>query len=124
VTALDERLKVLIEGGVVIPKAADIAKNAVKRLKDIYGFLPEDRVSVFVTHLATALTRLERKETVGAPPPELLKEVEATPFIKEALLEIDWIEHEWGTELPVEEKQFLSIHYVSLIQGAKGGEPS
>lgn len=123
-TALDERLKVLVEGGVVIPKAADIAKNAVKRLENIHGLLPEDKINMFVTHLATALTRLERKEAIEAPPQELLEEVETTPFIKEALLEIDWIEHEWGTALPVEEKQFLSIHYVSVLQEAGGGEMS
>lgn len=119
---LDERLKILVEGEVVIPKAAEIAKKAVERLESIHGVLPEDKVNMLVTHLASALTRLDRGETVEAPPEVLLREVGTSPFIREASLEIEWIEHEWGIALPVEEKQFLSVHYVSVLQETLGGE--
>jgi PRD domain len=120
VHSLSERFKVLIEGGVVTPMAADIAQRAVERLIDKHGRFPAYKVNMFSTHLASALTRLDRQEEVEPPPKELFAEVEASPWIQEAIREIEWIERQWGKALPDAEKRFLMIHFVSLLQEMEG----
>ncbi|PRX38870.1 PRD domain-containing protein [Planifilum fimeticola] len=120
--SLKERFRILIEGGVVAPEAADIAQRAVERLTATHGRFPEDRVNMFSTHLASALTRLERCEEIEPPPKELFAEVEASPWLQEAVGEVEWIERQWGKALPDAEKRFLTIHYVSLLQEMEGEE--
>jgi hypothetical protein len=120
VNSLKERFRILIEGGVVAPEAADIAQRAVERLTATHGRFPEDRVNMFSTHLASALTRLERRDEIDPPPKELLAEVEASPWLQEAVGEIEWIERQWGKALPDAEIRYLIIHYVSLLQKMEG----
>src|SRR5690606_27141257 len=60
VNGLKERFKILIEGGVVTPEAADIAQRAVERLTARHGRFPAEQLNMFSTHLASALTRLAR----------------------------------------------------------------
>lgn len=114
--SLKERFRVLVKGGVVVPKAAEIAMEAVKRLQEKHGSLPVDKVNMFSTHLASALTRLDRRESVEPPPKELLAEMKASSRNKEAMREVEWVERRWGSTLPDAEKQFLMIHYTSLLQ--------
>ncbi|WP_054949242.1 PRD domain-containing protein [Numidum massiliense] len=118
---LDDRLTILVNGDVVVPQAAELAKKAALKLQDAYGALPVDQVNMLVTHLATALTRLERGEAVQAPPEALLAEITTSPLMEKAVQEIAWIEREWDSTLPDEEKQFLCVHYVSVLNQLTGG---
>jgi hypothetical protein len=118
--SLNERFRVLIKGGVVIPEAAEIAMEAVRRLQEKHGSFPDDKLNMFSTHLASALTRLDRRETIDPPPEELLTEMKASSGIQEAMQEVAWVERRWGRTLPDAEKQFLMIHYTSLLQEMEG----
>lgn len=120
VNGLKERFKILIEGGVVTPEAADIAQRAVERLTARHGRFPAEQLNMFSTHLASALTRLARREEIEPPPKELFAEVEASSRFREAVEEVDWIERQWGKALPDAERRYLIIHYVSLLQKTEG----
>ncbi|QQK74657.1 PRD domain-containing protein [Salicibibacter cibarius] len=113
-----ERLRILLEGDVITKEASEIAAEAVDRL-GIHA--PQPQIDMLVTHLATALTRMERGEALEAPPEEMFKEVEHSSHIKDANEEISWVEGRFGQSLPEEEQKFLKIHYVSIFQ-EMGGE--
>ncbi len=89
-------------------------------MQEKHGSFPDDKLNMFSTHLASALTRLDRRETIDPPPEELLAEMKASSGIQEAMQEVAWVERRWGRTLPDAEKQFLMIHYTSLLQEMEG----
>lgn len=121
-SSIKERLNILIQGNVVTKEAALVAEEAVSRLMNMTEKkLSQNKIEMLVTHLATALTRIRSGEELEAPPQALVEEVESSVHMENASKELDWIEHTWGSELPAEERSFLSIHYVSIFQEISEG---
>lgn len=118
-TTINERLAILKEGDVISHEAALVAEKAAERLTSKAKGLPQNKLDMLVTHLATALTRISRGETIDQPPEELVAEVENSKQIQSALEEIRWVESVWEGKLPHSEIAFLKIHYVSIFQEMK-----
>lgn len=115
---VQERLKILLEGDVISKEASEIAVEAADRLG---AQAPQAQLDMLITHLATALTRLERGEELEAPPESMFKEVEQSVYLRNAKEEIRWLEDRLGGVLPEKEQKFLQLHYVSNFQ-EMGGE--
>lgn len=118
-TTINERLNILEEGKVISPEAALIAEKAVQRLISKSTDLPQNKLEMLVTHLATALTRMSRGEKIDQPAEVLVSEVDKNEHVQSALDEIKWVETVWGEKLPPAEIAFLKIHYVSIFQELK-----
>ncbi|GAK13224.1 PRD domain-containing protein [Geomicrobium sp. JCM 19039] len=110
--SIQERLELLLNGDVISQKAASITSKAADRLPKNAS---TDHVTMLITHLATALTRIERGEELDKPAPALVKEVEAMSIKPEIQDELVWIEEQVGSNLPEEERIFLKIHYATLF---------
>ncbi|SDI75091.1 PRD domain-containing protein [Natribacillus halophilus] len=115
---VQERLQILLEGDVITSKASEMAAEAADRMGDQ---APQAQLDMLITHLATALTRMERGEELEPPPEVLFNEVAQSPYLSNAKEEISWLEDRLGKTLPEEEQKFLQIHYVSIFQEL-GGE--
>ncbi|WP_347548625.1 PRD domain-containing protein [Pseudalkalibacillus hwajinpoensis] len=119
-TTIKERLEILKAGDVISADASVIAEKAVQRLTRQAGStLPQNKVEMLVTHLATALTRISRGEIIDSPPDQLVVEVEKSDQINEAVKEITWVQSMWNEKIPESELSFLKIHYVSIFQEMK-----
>ncbi|WP_273831975.1 PRD domain-containing protein [Guptibacillus sedimenti] len=119
-TTIKERLDILKAGDVISSEASTIAEQAVQRLSSqTQKPLPQNKVEMLVTHLASALTRISRGDSIDAPPDELILEIEKSDLIGVAKREISWIQSNWAEEIPQSEMAFLKIHYVSIFQEIK-----
>ncbi len=115
-----ERLDILRAGDVISEEASTLAEEAVQRLsRQAQNALPQNKVEMLVTHLASALTRMSRGESIDGPPDELVSEIEKSVQIDLVKREITWIQSNWGEEIPQSEIAFLKIHYVSIFQEMK-----
>ncbi|PFG14947.1 PRD domain-containing protein [Bacillus sp. es.036] len=122
-TTIKERLDILKAGDVISSEASTIAEQAVQRLSSqTQKPLPQNKVEMFVTHLASALTRISRRNSIDAPPGELISEIEKSDLLQVAKREISWIQSNWAEEIPQSEIAFLKIHYVSIFQEIKKEE--
>ncbi|MDO6657717.1 PRD domain-containing protein [Anaerobacillus sp. 1_MG-2023] len=119
-TTIKERLDILKAGDVISEEASTIAEEAVQRLSaHTQKTLPQNKVEMLVTHLASALTRMSRGESVDGPPEELFSEIEKSEQIDLANREINWLKSNWGDEIPKSEIAFLKMHYVSIFKEMK-----
>lgn len=119
-TTIKERLEILKAGDVISEEASTIAEEAIQRLSShVQKTLPQNKVEMLVTHLASALTRISRGDSIDAPPEELLSEIEKSDQINIANREITWIQSNWEDQIPLAEIAFLRIHYVSIFQETK-----
>ncbi|QDI90401.1 PRD domain-containing protein [Salicibibacter halophilus] len=114
---VQERLKILLEANVITKEASKIAAEAADRLG---AQAPQAPLDMLITHLATALTRLERGEELEAPPESMFKEVQQSVYLQNAMEEIRWVENRLGSILPEKEQKFLQLHYVSNFQQMGG----
>ncbi|PLR77061.1 PRD domain-containing protein [Bacillus sp. V3-13] len=113
---LNERLELLLSGGVITAEAAAITGKAFENLGSMMNKTAILQSEMLFTHLASALTRLERGEKIEGPPEALLNEVSRTGFTEKIEKEIEFIERQFGNALPVEEKNYLHLHYASVFQ--------
>lgn len=113
---LNERLELLQSAGVITEVAADITTKAFENLASIINKKEILQSEMLFTHLSSALTRLEKGEKIDGPPEELLAEFKETGFTDDIEKEIDYIESHFGAILPVEEKNYLYLHYATVLQ--------
>ncbi|MGG3467303.1 PRD domain-containing protein [Neobacillus pocheonensis] len=113
---LKERLELLLPAGVISEKAADITTRAFENLASIMNKTDILQSEMLFTHLPSALTRLEKGEKIEGPPEAFLDEVKEAGFMDLVEKEINFIEKEFEMILPIEEKNYLLLHYTSVFQ--------
>lgn len=115
VNELMERLTLLREGDVITAEAARVTREAFEHLVKLTGNAELAESEMLFTHLASALTRLERREVIAGPPAEILAEIMDNPYKMDAEKEIKFIEKRAGATLPEEEHQYLHLHYAMVL---------
>jgi len=118
---LNERVKILAENDVISFRAADLAKQAFRQLQEKLQTEDIPNSEMLFTHLATAITRIERGEEIGAPMSGILEEIKTSKFYPDALHQIGRIEELHRDALPKEEWDYLLIHYTTVLQQFEGG---
>lgn len=119
---LTERLDILAEAGVISNKAKSCSLHAFRELSIQLGKEDIELSEMLFTHLPAALTRIDSGEKVGGIAPELLEEVKNSPYAEIAARHIDVIQSKWKKKIPNEEKEYLLLHYSSVIQVNQGGD--
>lgn len=115
VTSLADRLRFLDDAGVITAIARRLTSETIDRLVERLGGLDAEAGAPLVTHIAMALTRVER----GEPEPELPSVVEAE--IMDRLEERAFAESlaaRWSEvlELPIPdvEVQYVVVHLAAI----------
>ncbi|MCE7791731.1 PRD domain-containing protein [Salipaludibacillus sp. CUR1] len=121
---LTTRLKLLEESGTVNTEAVRVTVKAFDRLVQTLDLSADEieQSQMLFTHLPMALTRVDKKEKLKAPPQELFKEVQTSPFFSEAVAAVSEVEKDWGRPLPQEEKEYLQLHYTTIFTHYLGGD--
>lgn len=109
---LKERVDILMSTETITERAQSIT---LKTMEAYVSSAQEERYQMLITHLAMAVTRMDRGEELSAPPEIIMDEVQQSPYIHEANNRIAWIEQQLGEPLPQEEKAFLQMHFVSVL---------
>lgn len=110
---LKERVDILMSTETITERAQEITLNTMKAY--VNSTQEEEKYQMLITHLAMAITRMDRGEELSAPPEIIMQEVEQSPYIHEANKRVEWIEQQLGEPLPQEEKAFLQMHFVSVL---------
>ncbi|KMJ59082.1 transcriptional antiterminator [Bacillus sp. LL01] len=109
---LKERVDILMSTETITERAKDIS---LKTMTAYVDSTKEEKYQMLITHLAMAVTRMDRGEELSAPPEIIMQEVQQSPHIQEANKRVEWIEQQLGEPLPQEEKAFLQMHFVSVL---------
>ncbi|MBW8347946.1 PRD domain-containing protein [Bacillus sp. IITD106] len=112
---LEERLQLLADQQVISPKAEEVTLLSFKRLLQLLGKQDIDQAEMLFTHLPMALTRIENGEKVESPMESIVNQVKNSEHFSKAEEQVACIEESWQNPLPVEEKEFLYMHYTNVI---------
>ncbi|MED3655178.1 PRD domain-containing protein [Heyndrickxia sporothermodurans] len=110
-----ERLTILLEQEVITDKSSDVALQAFKELLKILNTTELDQAEMLFTHLPMALTRMSNGENVEGPAKEIVNEIYDSPHFLIAKTQVEWIEENWNHLLPQEEKDYLYMHYSTVL---------
>jgi transcriptional regulatory protein LevR len=110
--ALQTRLQILRSADSITDQAETICKKIINKFVTPEN---ENKYTMLITHLAMAVTRMERSEELYPPPEEIMNEIYSSSCIEEADLRVKWIEREMGSSLPKEERDFLLMHFVTVL---------
>jgi transcriptional regulatory protein LevR len=114
----DERLELLVETGQITPTARELTEHVVAEVEAGLGVrLDEDNGAPFVTHLAVALSRVERGEE------ELLVSEAVNDEIRDFPREYELMQRlleqcgsRLGRPIPAPEVAFLTAHACALVE--------
>ncbi|BAB04306.1 PRD domain-containing protein [Halalkalibacterium halodurans] len=110
--SLKARLDVLRDTNTITERASLIAERTVEQFVTDEN---ADSYTMLITHLAMAVTRIDRLEPLSPPPESIMKEIYESRDLEEAKRRVAWIEETMGDTLPQEEKEFLIMHFVSAL---------
>jgi transcriptional antiterminator len=109
---LYERLELLKTSNAITEKAKTICEKTIKQ------FVNEENAhqyTMLITHLAMAITRIERNESLYSPPDAIMNEVYSSSKFHEAVEKVVEIEKWMNEDFPEEERKFLLMHFVSVL---------
>jgi hypothetical protein len=113
--AYNQRLQLLLEQKIITSDSHDIALAAFTRLMERVDKSDIEHGEMLFTHLPMALTRIEASEEVERPTPGIMREVEESTHFPLAKEQIAFIEEKWGKSLPEGEKEYLYLHYTTVL---------
>lgn len=109
-SALRERLDILFTTNTITPSAMRLCEATISNFINADN---EKKYTKLITHLAMAVTRIEREEELIAPPEDIMEEIRRSPHFSQAVENVNWIESQMTTMLPNEERQYLIMHFVN-----------
>ncbi|MBD1382915.1 PRD domain-containing protein [Metabacillus arenae] len=109
---LQEKLEILKSSDCITENAHFICQ---KTMEEFYAEADARGYSTLITHLAMAVTRIERKKPLDRPPAVIMKEIYNSPNLEEARRRVIWIESQLNQPIPMEEKEFLFMHFVAVL---------
>ncbi|MFD9625706.1 PRD domain-containing protein [Peribacillus muralis] len=110
--ALNERIELLHTTDTITDRAKIVCEKIIEQ------FVNEDNQEKYVmliTHLAMAVTRIDRNEELTSPPEMIMDEIRRSTCFPQAQFNIAWVESILNGSLPKEEQDFLLMHFVNVL---------
>ncbi|GIN63933.1 hypothetical protein J27TS8_39260 [Robertmurraya siralis] len=118
-----ERLKILLEQNVISGKSHDLALLAFKELSKKLNKNDVEQAEMLFTHLPMALDRCNSGKEVEGPSNAIMNEITQSNYFPIAKAQVDLIEEKWGSSIPEEEKNYLYMHYTTVLNvNSEGGK--
>lgn len=115
-----ERLRILKSAGQITGKMESAIVAFAKKMEYEYHLnFSEDNGAMLVTHFATALSRIERGETVEKMDAFLLEQIAQAPGYSELPKYLAIVEAQMGWQIPEAEIGYIAAHFCTVIE--KGG---
>ena len=117
------RLQILEDSGEISFSVAQSVRAFIRQLESRYAFeVSEENGAMFVTHLAVALNRIQKGETIEEIDPILLTEAEGTRYWSALPGLLAELEAGAKVKIPQQERGYLALHLAVMLDKAKGGE--
>lgn len=113
--ALNQRLEILLNSGVISQRISDYCKTAVKLLIVQKPEADGDRAAMFITHLAMAGQRILEGKEEKPLDGQILESVKQEPAYSKALDFLTYMLNQTDLEFPDTEKDFLTVHLCNLF---------
>ena len=113
--ALNQRLEILLNSGVISQRISDYCKTAVKLLIKQKPEADGDRAAMFITHLAMAGQRILEGKEEKPLDGQILESVKQEPAYSRALDFLTFMLNQTDLEFPDTEKDFLTVHLCNLF---------
>lgn len=111
---MKERLKILHDAGVISKDDHDKSFEIYKKYFEKEGF-NEDKVNVFMTHLAMSLKRINEGNVVDKLDDEIYQQVKESKVYDKAVMLCDEIIKDLYLDIPESEKEYLVLHLGNLL---------
>lgn len=113
---LAERLSILKASGQISEQAAASVRYFVGLLEEKYSVaLTEEKGAMLVTHLALALTRIEKGEDIQELAPDLLAEVKESSYYAELEPLLTALEQQSKLKITPAEQGYLALHLATAL---------
>ena len=113
--ALNQRLEILLNSGVISQRISDYCKTAVTLLIKQKPEADGDRAAMFITHLAMAGQRILEGKEEKPLDGQILESVKQEPAYSKALDFLTYMLNQTDLEFPDTEKDFLTVHLCNLF---------
>ena len=113
--ALNQRLEILLNSGVISQRISDYCTTAVKLLIKQKPEADGDRAAMFITHLAMAGQRILEGKEEKPLDGQILESVKQEPAYSKALDFLTYMLNQTDLEFPDTEKDFLTVHLCNLF---------
>lgn len=110
------RLDILLEQKVISQKANETAFFIYSELLRKLNRNNLEQAEMLFTHLPMALERCkDGSSTIEGPSAEIMNEIYQTDHFPLAKEQVESIEKVWGVSLPEEERNYLYMHYTTVL---------
>ncbi|WP_015295710.1 PRD domain-containing protein [Tepidanaerobacter acetatoxydans] len=113
---INNRIKILYDGGVIDGKVRDLALKTAAWLSQMGINVEDEKGNMFITHLAMSFQRIKDGNTVEALEDFIIDELQNNKNYPKAQDFIDFIEKEGKIKLPESEKGYILLHICSLME--------
>lgn len=118
---IQQRLDILKQAGQIDEKMEKAILDFAAKMESEYGVeVTEENGAMLVMHLAIALARIERGETVDRMDSMLVDQIREAKGFAELPAFLNDLEAQMGWKVPVEELEYIALHFCTMIE--KGGK--
>lgn len=116
-----QRLSILKQAEQINGKMEAAILGFVDKMEAEYGLeVTEENGAMLVMHLAIALARIDRGETVERMDAMLVDQIRDAKGFAELPVFLQDLETQMGWRVPVEELEYIALHFCTMIK--KGGK--
>lgn len=112
---LYERIAILEQNGIISPKAADYSRRVTDLVLAENEKVSQDKMEMFITHLAMAANRAEEETEENPMDEALLEGIKLEPAYDDAVRLLERVLAETDIPFPKTEQDFLTVHLCSLL---------
>ena len=118
---IKQRLDILKQAGQINEKMETAILGFVGKMEAEYDLeVTEENGAMLVMHLAIALARIDRGETVDRMDAMLVDQIKDAKGFAELPAFLGNLEEQMGWKVPVEELEYIALHFCTMIE--KGGK--
>ena len=110
-----DRLNILLEQDVITGQSMDVGLAAFEELLKVLNTTEIEQGELLFTHLPMALSRIAKGEEVEGPNQEIMDDIKGSHSYPTAKEQVKLIEYRWGSRLPTGEKDYLYMHYTTVL---------
>jgi transcriptional regulatory protein LevR len=119
-STIKQRLDILKQADQITEKMELAITTLLEKLEDTYQLkVTEENGAMLVMHLAIALARIERGETVARMDEVVIDQIRGAKGFDELPEFLGDLEREMGWKIPAEEFEYIALHFCTMIE--KGG---
>ncbi len=112
---LKQRIKILLENGVISEKIANFINTVIDELVESYHHVNDKKLVMFTTHLAMALERIEKGKIVEKMDRTVFSQIKNNDKFEDCLSFYKKIFSGYSEVLPESEEEYVLLHICNMF---------